>query len=197
MKKLIAMLLALTLVLSFAACGRTNDAQEPAAEPEASETVEAESALAVLETVYALYTDAEKFPIMGGNPEGGIMDQPGVWDPALLENLTYTTQLPMEQVENVAEAATMIHMMNANTFTAAVYGLAEGVDAAAFAQAMVEAVHNAQWMCGIPEQLEVALVGGYVLVAYGHGDAMTPFRAHLAEAFAGAETVFSGEAVPA
>ena len=227
MKKMIAMLLALVMVLSFAACAGNNDVQEdvnadqtvennePAVnegeigepeteepeteEPEVEEGVVGEEivepasngALEVLDSIWALYGDEEKFPVMGGNPEGGLMDMPGVWDPAMLENLTYTTQLPAEQLENVTEAATMIHMMNANTFTGAVYGLAEGVDAAAFAQAVRDAVQSAQWMCGFPETLVVAVVDGYVLAAYGLNDAMTPFQTHLTEAYADAEILFS------
>ena len=229
MKKLIAILLALVLVMSFAACAGTNDAETNGNEneivendapavneeelpeveetpeveeiPEAEETPDAETApegeiasngaLEILNAIWALYGDDEKFPVMGGNPEGGLMDMPGVWDPALLENLVYTTQLPEAQLAEITEAATMIHMMNANTFTAAVYGLAEGVDAAAFAQAVRDGVQNARWMCGFPELLNVTVVGEYVLVAYGLADAMNPFQAHLAEAFADAETLFS------
>ena len=225
MKKLIAILMALVLVLGLAACGSTNDVQSdevvennepavdvevvepeteaepPVEEPEVDQTPDVETApeteaatngaLEVLNAVWALYGEDEMFPIMGGNPEGGLMDMPGVWDPAMLENLTYTTQLPAEQVANVAEAATMIHMMNANTFTAAAYGLAEGVDAAAFAQAVRDGVQSAQWMCGFPELLHVAVVGNYVVVAYGHTDAVTPFQTHLAEAFADAQVLYS------
>ena len=54
---------------------------------------------------------------------------------------------------------------------------------------MKEAILNTQWMCGFPERLLVVNVGGVVVVAFGVNDAMTPFQTHLAEAYAGAETL--------
>ena len=185
MKKLIAILLALVLVLSFAACASKEPAQSE------TETEIAHTALQILENIWAQYADDEKFAIMGGNPEGGVMDAPAVWDSAMLENLVYTTQISEEQLANVADAATMIHMMNANTFTGAVYHLAEGVDAAEFSQAVRDSVQSAQWMCGFPEKLIVAAIGDCVLVAYGVNDAMTPFEGHLAAAYPTANVLFN------
>ena len=219
MKKLIAILMALVLVLSFAACANNdtkepennnepeinqpennqpenNDTNEPennegdTNEPENNEPVTNDSALDILNNIWAQYGEEEKFPIMGGNPEGGAME-PAVWAAEFMENLTYTTNIPAEQLANVADAATMIHMMNANTFTGAVYHLNEGVDAAAFGQALRDAIQSAQWMCGFPEKLIVAAIGDCVLVAYGVNDAMTPFEGHLTAAYADAQILFN------
>ena len=129
---------------------------------------------------------------MGGNPEAMNMEGPGVWDPAYAEGMTYSLLIPAEQMDNVAEAASMIHMMNANTFTCGVVQLAEGADAKAFAGVMREAVQNNRWMCGFPEKLIIAVIGGeYVLTAFGVNDAMTPFEGYPNAAYADAEIAYN------
>ena len=92
----------------------------------------------------------------------------------------------------VDDAATMIHMMNANNFTGAVLHLNEGEDAAAFAATAKESIMNAQWMCGFPEKLVIADMGGnYLLVVFGLNDAVNPFEAKLTEAYASANVLYS------
>ena len=187
MKKFLSLVLALTMVLSLAACGASN--AEPTT-PAADEIAGPVSALEILENVWAGYGDDEKFPIVGGNMEANIMDAPGNYDMAYAENMTYNLLVPAEQLTNVAEAASMIHMMNANTFTCGAFKLAEGVSAANFGAAMQAAVQGNMWMCGFPERLLIQSIGGsYVVVAFGINDAMTPFAAHLAEAYPNAETL--------
>ena len=186
MKKMIAMIMALAMMLTmFAGCGK----EEPA------ETVPAQelpaSALEILETVWAKYADDEKFAIVGGNIEANIMDAPGNYDLTYAENMTWNLLVPADKIENISEAASMIHMMNANTFTCGVFKI-EGISAADFGAAMKDAVLNNQWMCGFPEQLLIRSFGdSYVLVAFGINDAMTPFEKHLTEAYPGMETIAS------
>ena len=186
MKKMLSVVLVLVMALSLLAGCTGNNAQ-----PTEPQVAGPASALEVLENIWALYGEDEKFPIMGGNPEGGAME-PAVWDAAYLVNLSYSLQLAESDMENVADAASMIHMMNANTFTSAVLNLKEGVDKAAFAAAAKDAVMNAQWMCGFPEKLIIADMGGqYLLIAYGINDAMGPFEAKLAEAYADAPVLYN------
>ena len=186
MKKLISLALVLAMALSIlAGCGATadnggNNAAAPA------------SALEVLENVWALFGDDEKFPVMGGDFEASVMDAPAVWNSDLLVDLSYSLQLPEAEMAKVADAATMIHMMNANTFTSAVLHLNEGEDVAAFAASAKESIMAAQWMCGFPEKLVIADMGGnYLLIAYGLNDAINPFEAKLAEAYADANVICS------
>lgn len=85
----------------------------------------------------------------------------------------------------------MIHMMNANTFTCGVFKLT-GTTAADFGAVMHDAVQNNQWMCGFPDKMLIGSFGdGYVLVAFGVNDAMTPFETHLAAAYPGMQTLYS------
>ena len=191
MKKILAMILALTMVVSMAACAPAggNDTTPPTT-TEAKVDAPA-SALEVLENIWALYGDEEKFAVIGGNMEAGIMDKPGNYDMAYAENLSWNLLIPEAQVASVDEAASMIHMMNANTFTSGVVHLKEGTDVNAFATAMKDAILGNQWMCGFPERMVITGFGGnYVLIAFGVNDAMTPFCTNLATAYPTAQTLF-------
>ncbi|MBQ6720326.1 MAG: hypothetical protein IJN20_08275 [Oscillospiraceae bacterium] len=187
MKKLIAMMMVMAMLLTlFAGCGKSEpEATDPAQELPAS-------ALEILETVWAAYGDDEKFPVAGGNIEAGIMDAPGNYDLAYAENMTWNLLVPAEQIANITEAASMIHMMNANTFTCGVFKLADGVKAADFGAAMQSAIQGNQWMCGFPDKLLIQSFGDtYVLAAFGVNDAMTPFETHLQAAYPGMETLYN------
>jgi hypothetical protein len=213
MKKIISLALAGVMALSLVACGTEKPAETNAPEttpiettlpmettaPEAETTVpetEAPAAstgsLAVLESVWNLYGEDEKFAVIGGNMENPVDGAPGNYDMAYAENLTWNLLVPAEQLANIDEAATMIHMMNANTFTCGVVHLTEGADAAAFAQAMRDAIQGNQWMCGFPETLVIAVVDGeYVLVTFGLNDAVLPFMNHFSEVYVDAEILFN------
>ena len=177
MKKILSVILVLTMILTMAACGSKK--QEETVPP-----VEVPgSALEILETVWAMYGDDEKFAVIGGDMGNPVNDAPGSYSLAD-ENISYTLLIPAEQVKNVTEAASMIHMMNANSFTCGVFRLAEGVSAADFGAAMKDAVMNNQWMCGFPETLVIQNIADtYVLVAFGVNDAINPFVNYLAAAY--------------
>ena len=212
MKKIISLALAAVMALSLVACGTKAPVETNAPETNAPETTapvetnapEAETnapetnatgAVAVLENIWNLYGEDEKFFVIGGNMENPVDGAPGNYDMAYAENLTYNLLVPAEALASVDEAATMIHAMNANTFTCGVVHLVEGTDAEAFANTMRDAIQNNQWMCGFPETLTVAVLeGGYVLIAFGVNDAMNPFMTHFEEAY-GNPTMLINEAI--
>lgn len=183
MKKFLSVILALTMMLSLAACGG-NAAQETTAPTTAVQTTEPAavmpgSALEILENIWADYADDEKFPVIGGDMSNPVDGAPGSYNIAD-ENISYSLLIPADQLANVTEAASMIHMMNANTFTCGVFKLAEGVSAAEFGEAMRQAIAGNQWMCGFPDSLLVGSFGeAYVVAAFGVNDAMNPFAEHL------------------
>ena len=210
MKKIISLVLAGVMVLSLAACGTEKPAETNAPETNAPETTPietntpettapapstVENSLGILEAIWGHYGEDEKFAVIGGNMESPVDGAPGNYDMAYAENLTWNLLVPEDQIANIDEAATMIHMMNANTFTSGVVHLVEGTDAEAFANTMRDAIQNNQWMCGFPETLTVAVLeGGYVLIAFGVNDAMNPFMTHFEEAFAN-PTMLINEAI--
>ena len=193
MKKFVSVIMVLAMMLSLAACQSGGEAETTTAPAETTAPAPvAASALEILENIWANYAEEEKFAIIGGNPEAMYMDGPGNWDMTYAEGMSYNLLVPADNLASIDEAASMIHMMNANTFTCGVFHLVEGTDAAAFAATMQAAVQGNQWMCGFPETLVIASFGGeYVLVAFGVNDAMTPFQTHLAEAYADAEILYN------
>ncbi len=219
MKKLISLLLVLVMVCAIAAgCANekpnettaanndttaaaddttaANDDTTAASDETTGAAVATNGAKEVMDKVWALYGDDEKFFAMGGDMMNPVDNAPGVYS-LEDENLPFQLLIPAEQVENVDEAASLIHAMNANTFTGSVFHLVEGADVDAFTAAMQDAIQNNQWMCGFPEKLVIAVVDGeYVVTVFGHGDAVNPFETKLAEAYPEAVIAYS-EAIAA
>ena len=198
MKKFFALLMVLVMTMSlFAACGKK--AEEPTTDTTTETTTEATepqvvapgSALEILENIWGKYADEEKFAVMGGNMENAVMDAPGEYDLAYAENLPFNLLIPEAEIANVDQVASMIHAMNANTFTCGVFHLVDGIAPETFAETMNGAIAGNMWMCGFPErQVIVSFPGGYVLSAFGVNDAMTPFFTHLQEAYPEATVLF-------
>lgn len=186
MKKFVSMLLVAVMMLSMAACAGNSGAGETTEAPQAEVPA---SALEILENIWAAFPEDEKFFVMGGDYNNPVDNAPGAVDVTVTDYLSFTLLVPETEVAGVTEAASMMHGMMANNFTCGVFRVA---DAAAFAETMHTAVSNNPWICGMPEKMTVAVIGGeYVLVAFGINDAMNPFDTHLAEAYADAQIVYS------
>ena len=185
MKRILSVLMVFTVFCSLlAGCGGQQDAGET--NPSAS-VQGPESALAALKSVWDLYDEEEKFWVVGGSTETAVENEPGAVELTDTDYLTASLLIPQAQLSGVTEAASMIHSMNANTFTCGVYKVS---DVNGFAAAMEDVWDNHQWICGIPELLKIVdLGGGYVLVAFGVGDAMTPVSRHLSTAHPQAKTL--------
>ena len=100
MKKFVSVVMVLAMMLTLlAGCGGNADTpattEAPAAEVPAT-------AVEILEKVWAEYGDDEKFPIIGGNIEAGVMDAPANYDMAYAENMTFNLLIPAEQIANVS-----------------------------------------------------------------------------------------------
>lgn len=202
MKKLIALLLALVMIMALAACGNKEENNGDAGNTNAGneDKVLASSALEILETIWNDYAEDEQFAVTGGDMQTQIemmekdenympANAPGAYNLKYAEDLTYSLLIPADELANLEEAATMVHMMNGNNFSCGAFKLKNG-DVASFAETMKDAAMNNQWMCGQPEQIIVVdFGGGYVLMAYGIHDAMDPFVEHMNSVYADAEVL--------
>ena len=156
-----------------------------------AENSAATGAVAILENVWTSYGDAEKFPIGGGDSSNMTMDVPGAFDATNTEELDVTLGFPAAQAGLIDDAASMMHMMNANNFTCGVYHVTDAANAATLADAIKENIGARQWMCGMPEKLLIATVDGeYVLAAFGLNDVMDGFKEKLTTAYAGTTVVY-------
>ncbi len=181
MKKLIAMLLALTLVVAFAGCD--NKTEEP--------KVETVDALVALQTVWTSYGDEEKFSVMGGGYENVLMGEPGAIAGTDEASLTQQLLVPAAEVANVKGAASLFHAMNQNTFTCGAINLVDGADYAAFAKTLRDAIQGNQWMCGFPEKLVISNVGNCLVVAFGNGEMIDIFSGKLTAAYSNAASLYN------
>ena len=206
MKKILAIVLALTVVLvCFAACGNKTatdanvNTNTDAATTEGANNGEAApadyDAVGLLTSIFATYAEENSFPIGGGDEANMNFEGPGKYDVALAEELNVIAYLPATQNDNIAEAANVMNMMNANSFTAAAYLLKDGADADAFAADFKVALDNARWMCGFPEKYVVIKVGSYIITAYGLADFISYFNAQTASVYADAVVVLEGDIV--
>ena len=180
MKKILALILAMIMVLSFAACGNSEAETE-----NGGEEVTGGSALEILETVWGKFGEDEKFFAMGGDYDNMVDNAPGA-----VTNADFISGVLLVPAgTETLEAASLVHAMNLNSFTAGAFKVA---DAAAFAETMHEAIASNQWMCGFPDKMVIATIGNeYVVAAFGVNDAINPFAAKFVEAYPSATVVYS------
>lgn len=162
------------------AAGETGtDSSESISSPEAD----------LLNSIYTSFAEDQKFPIGGGDSANLVMDAPGAFDITNVEELESSLGFPSSQAANIDGAASMIHMMNANTFTGAAYHLIDGADADAFAEAVKETVLAKQWICGMPDTLVILSADGYIITAYGNAELIENFKTTALSAVSGSEVI--------
>lgn len=185
MKKLVAFMLTLTLALSVTACGGAGNGGT------AKDDTEGKAAVDILTDVWGVYKDDEKFALMGGDYENMVSDAPGTVNVADGETLDGLLGFPADQAELLDDGASMMHMMNQNTFTAGVYHVTSADDVQAVADAVKENILNRQWMCGFPDDLVVYSVGtSYVAVVFGAEDVVDNFEEELQEVYTSAKVLY-------
>ena len=188
MKKFLAWILAGTLMFGVVGCQKKPESQGSASGQEENQGVKVKDSLEILKTIWELYEEEEKFPAMGGGYNQMVENAPGKIDVTDTESLQSLLILPEEDISLIDDAASMIHAMNANTFTSGAFRVKEKGDVKAFTESLKEAILNNQWMCGFPEKLMVIQVGEqYVVSAFGNADILKNFETRLKEAYPGAK----------
>ena len=168
MKRTLSLILALVMALSLAACGKKDDGKSNADAPADS--------LALLTKVWDSYTDDEKFPAAGGDYENPVEDAPGAVSIADADNLNYMLTLPVEDAGKIDGAASLSHMMNANTFTCGAFHVTSKDDVETVASDLRDAIQSKQWMCGFPDKLVIFTYDQYVVSLYGDEELVNTFR---------------------
>lgn len=187
MKKITALLLAAVMMFTLFGCG---SGQDTSGESQGSETSKYAESLEVLDTVFQAYEEGDLFSVYGGDQENAVMDAPGKFDISKTEELKYTLGLPESQFSSIDDAASMVHLMNANTFTGAAYRLKDGTDMDAFADAVKTNILATQWVCGQPDTFIVISVDGkYVITAYGEAEIMETFKNNALSSLDGAQVI--------
>lgn len=189
MKKALSILLAVLLILSLASCGgKGSSAGADSPSNGAGSGSGIESALELLTKVWDSYGEDDKFPAIGGDmAEENLTDgAPGKFGIDDADALDATLGFPAASAGEIDDAASLVHMMNANTFTCGAYRAvnAEGVDG--LCEAIKTNIKQRQWMCGFPEKLVIMTVDNYVVAMFGTGDLTDTFKTQLTSAYAAA-----------
>ena len=203
MKKLLAFFLVSVLMLLAVACGMSpNDGKIPGeGDPtidngtagdqntpgdmipdqsgENNTSTSYQNANELLEKIWTQHSDAERFPIMGGDYDNIVDNAPGAFDlshPEAAANLDSLYAFPPAEIGKIDSAAGMIHGMNANIFTCGAFRIKQGNDINACAEQIKNHVLSKQFLCGSPENLAIlSLPGNYLISVFGTTDAVTSF----------------------
>ena len=150
----------------------------------------------ILEDIWAKYAENERFAVYGGTVDNSVSDGPGDLDMTNVEELTTAYLLPREQVESVEEGASMVHMMNNNIFTSAVFKLSAAADEKTLVESWRDNIQQNRWICGQPDRLLMVKVDdSHILMAFGSTDAMDTFRGKVTAIYPDAKTLYDGAVV--
>lgn len=142
--------------------------------PETSATEETNTALEVLNKIWAAYPADDKFSSFGGDMESAVMDAPGAvtLDAATLDR---SLGFPQDSIDKISAGASLIHMLNTNTFTCGAYRVKDGKDTAVLAEAIRTNIQARRWMCGYPETLRILTVGDTMISMFGNSNLIDAF----------------------
>lgn len=183
MKKKIILVCVLSLVLAFTGCSSSGN-KGTTSNGSAQTKAEIASCEDLLNQVWDTFAEDEKFAAVGGGITTLVDGKAGNCDLTDTEYMMYSLMVPEDQLENVDEAASLIHMMNANTFTGAAFHLKEMDDVDDFVEELEENIKNTQWICGFPDLLNVFVVNDeYVVSVFGNAEIMENFKAKMLEVY--------------
>lgn len=203
MKKTIALLLVLVMTLGvFAACSKNNQTDGTTA-PSGTENTTPDStqqtpgdtqqnsgsdaqtqdtALEVLNKIWGQFGEEDRFPVVGGDSANMTDGAPGSFDVTNTEELRSVLLVNESIAPQVTEAASLVHMMNANVFTGGTLKISG--DLTTFAATVADTIANNQWLCGQPGGYFIAQVAqDMLMVAYGDTAALDLMRTNLKAAY--------------
>ncbi len=155
------------------------------------------NALELYNKIWGLYEDGDKFPSAGGDQDHNS-GNPGVVDiEKYKDTVMFWTHITEDLLGTVTnDAANLMHMMNINTFSSAIFHLKDASTAEKFAEDYKTAVQATRWMCGFPDKVIVVSVGEYVIVAFGHTDIIDTLKTKCLAADTSAKLLVEAPAMP-
>ena len=149
-----------------------------------------DDALTILNAIWNTYSDEEKFPAAGGDSEHAVDGAPGSFDASNADSLSYLLTFPADDVSLIDSAASLVHMMNLNTFTCGAFHVADANNVARLADDLRTTIQAKHWMCGFPDKLVIVTVGQSVLSVYGNEELVNTFRDKLLASYSAATAVY-------
>ena len=149
-----------------------------------------DDALTILNAIWNTYSDEEKFPAAGGDSEHAVDGAPGSFDVSNADSLSYLLTFPADDASLIDSAASLVHMMNLNTFTCGAFHVADANNVARLADDLRTTIQAKHWMCGFPDKLVIVTVGQSVLSVYGSEELVNTFRDKLLTSYSAAAAVY-------
>ena len=155
MKKIVSIVLALSLVLSLAACGgkKAEETQAPALSVEGT-----------MEELLNKTIELRPVEFMGGVIPVDLTDasEDGLW--------AIKSYTGLDSAENITEAAAFEPMMGSIAFSMVMVRVADGADAKAVAESMKSGIDTRKWICVEADDLKVAGFGDVVMLIMVNSD---------------------------
>lgn len=185
MKRLLTVLLTAVLAVSLLACGGGKTENGNGSTSAISDSLE------LLNKVWGSYSDSEKFPVAGGDlsEANNKMDAPGKYDISDADAIDNSLGFPAADIAKIDNAASLMHMLNSNSFTCGVYHVKSADDVSAVAGDIKTNVMDRRWMCGFPDKLVVMSVDDYVVSFYGLNDFVDTFKTKVTGAYSQAKVI--------
>ena len=149
-----------------------------------------DDALTILNAIWNTYSDEEKFPAAGGDSEHAVDGAPGSFDVSNADSLSYLLTFPADDASLIDSAASLVHMMNLNTFTCGAFHVADANNVARLADDLRTTIQAKHWMCGFPDKLVIVTVGQSVFSVYGNEELVNTFRDKLLASYSAATAVY-------
>lgn len=149
-----------------------------------------DDALTILNAIWNTYSDEEKFPAAGGDSEHAVDGAPGSFDASNADSLSYQLTFPADDASLIDSAASLVHMMNLNTFTCGAFHVADANNVTRLADDLRTTIQAKRWMCGFPDKLVIVTVGQSVLSVYGNEELVNTFRDKLLASYSAATAVY-------
>lgn len=149
-----------------------------------------DDALTILNAIWNTYSDEEKFPAAGGDSEHAVDGAPGSFDVSNADSLSYLLTFPADDASLIDSAASLVHMMNLNTFTCGAFHVADANNVTRLADDLRTTIQAKRWMCGFPDKLVIVTVGQSVLSVYGNEELVNTFRDKLLASYSAATAVY-------
>ena len=149
-----------------------------------------DDALTILNAIWNTYSDEEKFPAAGGDSEHAVDGAPGSFDASNADSLSYLLTFPADDASLIDSAASLVHMMNLNTFTCGAFHVADANNVARLADDLRTTIQAKHWMCGFPDKLVIVTVGQSVFSVYRNEELVNTFRDKLLASYPTATAVY-------
>ena len=163
---------------------------KPETPAEDKPAVAVDDALTILNAIWNTYSDEEKFPAAGGDSEHAVDGAPGSFDVSNADSLSYLLTFPADDASLIDSAASLVHMMNLNTFTCGAFHVADANNVTRLADDLRTTIQAKHWMCGFPDKLVIVTVGQSVLSVYGNEELVNTFRDKLLASYSAATAVY-------